>query len=253
MSASEKVLSRIKKLMALADNTGNVHEAAVALRQAQVLMMKYGVAPEAVALAEITSETCRNIPSNALSVPGWLNALVTVVCMIAGCRSYYGWYQHSDRKKRRSVTFYGIGERPAVACYLFGVVCRQLKRDAEHYLHTACTHPLLKLSTIRRRMDEYRLYWVAGVWSVLESVEPESSEKAVLDQWLSRQQRSLTPAKVRQPEGRKGAAMPVRQPEGCRNASKVRHAAWTAGSQAEIFPAMTVSNNEVQFSEVGNG
>ncbi|EBG2084867.1 DUF2786 domain-containing protein, partial [Salmonella enterica] len=24
-------------------------------------------------------------------------------------------------------------------------------------------------------------------------------------------------------------------------------------SQAEIFPAMTVSNNEVQFSEVGNG
>ncbi|EDC5950889.1 DUF2786 domain-containing protein, partial [Salmonella enterica] len=26
MSASEKVLSRIKKLMALADNTGNVHE-----------------------------------------------------------------------------------------------------------------------------------------------------------------------------------------------------------------------------------
>lgn len=182
MSASEKVLSRIKKLMALADNTGNVHEAAVALRQAQALMMKYGVAPEAVELAEITSETCRNIPSNALSVPGWLNALVTVVCMIAGCRSYYGWYQHSDRKKRRSVTFYGIGERPAVACYLFGVVCRQLKRDAEHYLHTACTHPLLKLSTIRRRMDEYRLYWVAGVWSVLESVEPESSEKAVLDQ-----------------------------------------------------------------------
>ncbi|EKB8747607.1 DUF2786 domain-containing protein [Salmonella enterica] len=240
MSASEKVLSRIKKLMALADNTVNAHEAAVALRQAQALMMKYGMAPEAVALAEITSETCRNIPSNVLSVPGWLNALVTVVCMTAGCRSYYGWYQHSDRKKRRSVTFYGVGERPAVACYLFGVVCRQLKRDAEHYLHTACTHPLLKLSTIRRRMDEYRLYWVAGVWSVLESVEPESSEKAVLDQWLSRQQRSLTPAKVRQPEG-------------CRNASKVRQAAWTAGSQAEIFPAMTVSNNEVQFSEVGNG
>lgn len=149
MSAGEKVLSRIKKLMALADNTGNSHEAAVALRQAQALMMKYGVAPETVALAEITSETCRNIPSNALSVPGWLNALVTVVCMTAGCRSYYGWYQHSDRKKRRSVTFYGVGERPSVACYLFGVVCRQLKRDAEHYLHTACTHPLLKLSKKR--------------------------------------------------------------------------------------------------------
>lgn len=62
----------------------------------------------------------------------------------------------------------------------------------------------------------------------------------ILDQWLSRQQRSLSPAKVRQPEG-------------CRNASKVRQVAWTAGSQAEIFPAMTVSNNEVQFSEVGNG
>ncbi|HDC1597119.1 TPA: DUF2786 domain-containing protein [Salmonella enterica] len=240
MSASEKVLSRIKKLMALADNTGNSHEASVALRQAQALMRKYGVAPESVVLTEVKTETCRNIPSNALSIPGWLNALVSVICLAAGCRSYYGWYQHSDKKKRRSVTFYGFGERPAVAGYLFGVVCRQLKRDAEHYLHTACAHPLLKLSTIRRRMDEYRLYWVGGMWSVLESFEPAISEKVVLDRWLSQQQRNLTPAKVRQPER-------------CRNAKKVRQAGWIAGSQAEIYPAMTLNNNDLQFSEVGNG
>lgn len=240
MSASEKVLSRIRKLMALADNTGNPHEASVALRQAQALMMKYGVTPGSVVMAEIKSETCSNIPSNALSIPGWLNALVSVICLAAGCRSYYGWYQHSDKKKRRSVTFYGFGERPAVAGYLFGVVCRQLKRDAEHYLHTACAHPLLKLSTIRRRMDEYRLYWVGGMWSVLESFEPAISEKVVLDRWLSQQQRNLTPAKVRQPER-------------CRNAKKVRQAGWIAGSQAEIYPAMTLNNNELQLSEVGNG
>lgn len=240
MSASEKVLSRIKKLMALADNTGNSHEASVALRQAQALMRKYGVAPESAVLTEVKTETCRNIPSNALSIPGWLNALVSVICLAAGCRSYYGWYQHSDKKKRRSVTFYGFGERPAVAGYLFGVVCRQLKRDADHYLHTACTHPLLKLSTIRRRMDQYRLYWVGGMWSVLESFEPAISEKVVLDRWLSQQQRNLTPAKVRQPER-------------CRNAKKVRQAGWIAGSQAEIYPAMTLNNNELQLSEVGNG
>ncbi|EGP9458823.1 DUF2786 domain-containing protein [Salmonella enterica] len=240
MLASEKVLSRIRKLMALADNTGNSHEASVALRQAQALMRKYGVAPESVVLTEVKTETCWNIPSNALSIPGWLNALVSVICLAAGCRSYYGWYQHSDKKKRRSVTFYGFGERPAVAGYLFGVVCRQLKRDAEHYLHTACAHPLLKLSTIRRRMDEYRLYWVGGMWSVLESFEPAISEKVVLDRWLSQQQRNLTPAKVRQPER-------------CRNAKKVRQAGWIAGSQAEIYPAMTLNNNELQLSEVGNG
>ncbi|EIK1792951.1 DUF2786 domain-containing protein [Salmonella enterica] len=240
MSASEKVLSRIRKLMALADNTGNSHEASVALRQAQALMRKYGVAPESVVLTEVKTETCWNIPSNALSIPGWLNALVSVICLAAGCRSYYGWYQHSDKKKRRSVTFYGFGERPAVAGYLFGVVCRQLKRDAEHYLHTACAHPLLKLSTIRRRMDEYRLYWVGGMWSVLESFEPAISEKVVLDRWLSQQQRNLTPAKVRPPER-------------CRNAKKVRQAGWIAGSQAEIYPAMTLNNNELQLSEVGNG
>ncbi|EAA5614903.1 DUF2786 domain-containing protein [Salmonella enterica] len=240
MSANEKVLSRIKKLMVLAEKTGNPYEASVALRQAQALMMKYDVTPASVVPGEITSETCRNIPSNALSVPGWLNALVTVVCMTAGCRSYYGWYQHSDHKKRRSVTFYGLGERPAVAGYLFGVVSRQLKRDAEHYLHTACAHPLLKLSTIRRRMDEYRLYWVAGVWTVLESFEPETSEKVLLDRWLTQQQRNLTPAKVRQPEG-------------CRNAKKVSQAAWTAGRQAEIYPAMDYRSEEHSLQEVSNG
>ena len=240
MSTNEKVFSRIRKLMALAENSGNTHEATVALRQAQSLMRKYGVAPESAELTEVKTEICRNIPSNALAVPGWLNALVSVICMTAGCRSYYGWYQYSDKKKRRSVTFYGFGERPAVAGYLFGAVCRQLKRDAEHYLHTACAHPLLKLSTIRRRMDEYRLYWVAGVWSVLESFEPATSEKVVLDRWLSQQQRKLTPAKVRHPEG-------------CRNAKKVRQAAWTAGSQAEIYPAMTMNKNEVEHSRGGNG
>jgi len=238
--ANEKVLSRIRKLMVLADNSGNPHEGATALRQAQALMAKYGVAPESVSLAEVRSETCRNIPSNALSVPGWLNALVSVVCMAAGCRSYYGWYKYNDKRKRRSVTFYGFGERPAVAGYLFGVACRLLKRDAEHYLHTACAHPLLKLSTIRQRMDEYRLYWVAGVWSVLESFEPPASEKGVLDNWLSQLQRSLTPVSVRQSGG-------------CRNANKVRHAAWTAGRQAEIYPAMAAHNDESQLNGVGHG
>ncbi|ENX5703695.1 DUF2786 domain-containing protein [Salmonella enterica] len=105
MSASEKVLSRIKKLMALADNTGNAHEAAVALRQAQALMMKYGVAPEAVALAEITSETCRNIPSNALSVSdaGWMNTGCT------GWRAsgrYWSRSSLSHQRKRYSTSGY---------------------------------------------------------------------------------------------------------------------------------------------------
>ncbi|EBF4233498.1 DUF2786 domain-containing protein [Salmonella enterica] len=236
MSTNEKMLSRIRKLMTLADNTSNPHEAAVALRQAQALMVKYGVEPESVVLSGIKTETCLNIPSNALAVPGWLNALVTVVCMAAGCRSYYGWYQHSDKKKRRSVTFYGFGERAEVAGYLFGVTCRQLKRDTDHYLHTACAHPLLKLSTIRRRMDEYRLYWVAGVWSALESFEPPTSERTVLDSWLSQQQRNLSPARVRQPEG-------------CRNVTKVRRTAWIAGSQAEIFPAVAARQYERQSVE----
>ncbi|EFR8453985.1 DUF2786 domain-containing protein [Salmonella enterica] len=65
MSASEKVLSRIKKLMALADNTGNVHEAAVALRQAQALMMKYGVAP---VLAHQLNQLAQKSPSVAEQV-----------------------------------------------------------------------------------------------------------------------------------------------------------------------------------------
>lgn len=89
-------------------------------------------------------------------------------------------------------------------------------------------------------MDEYRLYWVAGVWTVLESFEPETSEKVLLDRWLTQQQRNLTPAKVRQPEG-------------CRNAKKVRQAAWTAGRQAEIYPAMDYRSEEHSLQEVSNG
>lgn len=215
--------------MSLTDHTGNTHGARIALRKVQALMFEYEVVPGDLALSAVRAETCRNIQGHTPTIPGWLNALVSVVCMAAGCRSYYGCYQQSDKKKRRCVTFYGFGERPAVAAYLFDRVCQQLKRDANQYLHTTCAHPLLKLSTVRNCMDKYRLHWVAGVWSVLESFEPSPDEKTVLERWLSQQQLALVSARERQPGE-------------CRNVRKMRQAGWGTGSLAGIDPVMATDN-----------
>ncbi|ENF1342762.1 DUF2786 domain-containing protein [Salmonella enterica] len=178
MSASEKVLSRIKKLMALADNTGNVHEAAVALRQAQALMMKYGVAPEAVELAEITSETCRNIPSNALSVPGWLNALVTVVCMIAGYpRTDCGYLPVSMREEIPQVLSAVVGTDPAlqpVVAQLDTQFVSRIWNDKKITAHhgiipTKHTGDLSKLSDEERNVYQLvRLHYLAQFMPLME-------------------------------------------------------------------------------------
>lgn len=230
MSLNNTLLSRIQKLMALAEHNGNAHEAASALRHAQRLMKKYGIDRDTLMLSAVSEATCERLPTDAASIPGWLNALVSVVCMTAGCRSYFGWSQETQ-KRRRCVSFYGFGERPVVACYLFSVVSRQLKADAQAYLHAFCAHPLLKLSTVRKRMAEYRLYWVAGVWSVLEAFEPTEQEKQVLNRWLLQHHQRLQPATLQKKKR-------------CGQPQHLRRIAYQAGSQAQIYPAMSASEHD---------
>ncbi|MEH5574629.1 DUF2786 domain-containing protein [Raoultella ornithinolytica] len=94
MHDEQKVMQRIRRLMALGTRNSNQHEAARALALAQRLMLRHNLSAEMLAGTEIRESVCDSLASNASKIPAWLNSLATVVCMASGCRCWFSWYVH---------------------------------------------------------------------------------------------------------------------------------------------------------------
>lgn len=223
----EKLLRRIRKLMALGSCNSNAHEAARALRLAQQLMQRHNLSEMDVTLSDISERECLQVYTDAVSIPGWLNALAAVVCMATGCRCWFGWYQTTTTggrdRERRSLHFYGLNERPEVAQYIFMVLARQLKEATKDHMNSAYRLKRLKLQTKRNRADQFREGWVTGVWMVLEAFAPSDKESSLLRHWLS--QRC---------GGGELSMISVREAGNCRGDSKARISGWLAGQRAEL-------------------
>ncbi|WP_058970675.1 DUF2786 domain-containing protein [Type-D symbiont of Plautia stali] len=187
MSEQAKVLERIRRLMALGTRNSNPHEAARAVRLAQRLMQRHGLTADMLSLSEVSESVCQGLSSNADKVPAWLSSLATVVCMATGSRCWFGWYIHTSlqgvNSVRRALHFYGFNERPEVANYIFTVLQRQLKVATDAHMAGYRKRRIL-IGTLRRRADQFREGWVAGVWQVLQSFAPTDGENVVLKRWL---------------------------------------------------------------------
>lgn len=223
----DKLLRRIRKLMALGTRNSNAHEAARALRLAQRLMQSHNLSEIDVTLSDIGERECLQVYTDAVSIPGWLNALAAVVCMATGCRCWFGWYQTTTaggrKRERRSLHFYGLNERPEVAQYIFMVLARQLKNATKEHMTSAYRLKRLKLQTKRNRADQFREGWVTGVWMVLEAFAPSDKESGLLRRWLSQRYGSG-----------ELSAISVRDAKNCRGDPKARLSGWLAGQRAEL-------------------
>ncbi|WJV63457.1 DUF2786 domain-containing protein [Pectobacteriaceae bacterium CE70] len=223
---NEKMLRRIRKLMALGTRNNNAYEAARAVRLAQVLMQRHNLSQDDVAVCAVQEAVSYQVYTDAISIPGWLNALAAVVCMATGCRCWFSWYRTVTRvgrqRDRRSLHFYGLNERPDVALYVFTVLSRQLKNATTCHMRSAYQLKRLKLRTKRNRADQFREGWVVGVWNVLEPFAPTEKESGVLRNWLTQ---------------RCGPALSnvnVREARRCRGDSNARISGWLAGRRAEL-------------------
>ncbi|WP_187514544.1 DUF2786 domain-containing protein [Rahnella aquatilis] len=224
---NEKLLRRIRKLMALGTRNNNAYEAARAVRLAQVLMQRHNLSPEDLALGDVQEAVSYQIYSDAISIPGWLNALAAVVCMATGCRCWFSWHHSATRtgqaRRRRSLHFYGLNERPEVGLYVFTVLSRQLREATDLHMHSAYRLKRLKVQTKRNRADQFREGWVVGVWNVLESFEPSEKESGVLRNWLTQRCGNQALSELN-----------VREARSCRGDSKARESGWMAGRQAQL-------------------
>lgn len=124
---NKKIIDKICKCLRLAES-GNPHEAAMAMRQAQGLMQKYNIHEDQV-LAASVSESIKTI-NGGVNPPFWVLALSNMVAEAFACQAFVA--RRSGQASR--FHFIGMGYGPEVAGYTFTVLHRQLKSARQEYI-----------------------------------------------------------------------------------------------------------------------
>ena len=122
-----KIIDKICKCLRLSES-GNPHEAAMALRQAHRLMQKYRISEDLVREA-IVADSVVDI-GQAYTPPFWVLALANLVADTFDCRVFVARH-YGCRPEYR---FLGLDLSPELATYTFEVLLRQLTDAREEFI-----------------------------------------------------------------------------------------------------------------------
>ncbi len=152
----ERVIERVRKLLALS-NSSNEHEAALAAAHAQRLLAEHNLAMSELEMREEGAGEAEL--TVAKTVPKWLSSLFAVVAHTFDCMAVVASSADAGRLR-----FIGVGEDPAVAACTLQFLMQELRRLATRYLkQQEAVADLLSPATRRRIRDSYLLGGVQGV------------------------------------------------------------------------------------------
>lgn len=178
----QAVLEKIKKCLALS-KSANEHEAAQAMKQAQVLMKKYEVDAVDIVLSEVSEKGCDR--QMAFKLASWQWKVAKMVADIFGCESY---------KRGKTMMFYGLGNRAEIAAYTFDVVYRQISVARREFLKTCQAR---KPANRTYLADQFCEGWLAGAWNKVKKFEMSDEEKTVMDGYTEKEHKGMPIAATR--------------------------------------------------------
>ncbi|ODR86727.1 DUF2786 domain-containing protein [Shewanella xiamenensis] len=150
---NEKVLERLKKLLALA-KSNNPHEAALALQRAQKLMLENNISQNDLALSDVDESISNYWPTGSVNPPRYMLGLLNIINAAFGVESII----HSGFN---SVGFFGNKNRVELASYTWGVLARQLIMARKNYIRQQ--NKRIKSTTKTSRGDKFAEGWVLAV------------------------------------------------------------------------------------------
>jgi hypothetical protein len=166
-----KIIDKICKCLRLSES-GNPHEAAMALRQANRLMQKYRVSEELVRKA-IVEESVVDI-GQTYTPPFWVLALANLVADTFECRVFVA--RHYGR--RPEYRFLGLDLTPELATYTFEVLLRQLAQAREEFIAGL---DLADATESERRGDVFAQAWLFRVARTVDNFASSSEVLATVD------------------------------------------------------------------------
>lgn len=211
----QKVLEKIKKCLALGESA-NEHEAAQAIRQAQILMKKYGISEMDVELSAVSEKGV----GCAATLPNWHQVL------ISRCAKAFGVGCYMNREwGLAEARFFGIGIKPELAAYAYEVLLRQLKKERREYIKTELKAVRLPRNKTARA-DQFCTGWVYAISRKVQEFAAEPAEEEVL-------------ARYKQQLGEMGKA-PKRDVRGGSKATREQDlaAGVRKGREAQLYHAM---------------
>jgi len=176
----DQALSKIKKCLALAKSQ-NPNEAAIAMRQAQRLMVEHAVSPEDVALSDVATARCS---TRTNSQPRWEVRLATMIAEAFGCDLI--WTRNCELLGFRYITrcevvFIGVGSAAQIAGYAWDVLSRQCAKA--RLAHIRKQPARCKPITLTARGDEFAMGWVAAASLKLEEFVAPDREVLLIQQY----------------------------------------------------------------------
>lgn len=174
----DDALKKIKKCLALG-RSGEAHEAAAAMRQAQKLMEQFELHDQDVALSDIAEVA---IKACSTGVNAWEVALVAMVAEAFGCEHYTSrrsrWNSAGNYVADRLYIFVGLQASAQVASYAFEVLGRQCAKA--RLVHIGKQPKSCKPITKTARGDAFAKGWVASVRDLVERFAQPAGDKQLL-------------------------------------------------------------------------
>jgi Protein of unknown function (DUF2786) len=178
----EKVLKRLKKVLALSESS-NAGEAAAALHQANLIMQKYGLSSVDCGIYEL-EESSSALTSSDLR--RWESSLIGVVAKAIGVAILIQKYEPTKgiRRNKANVIFIGEAYRSKIAVYAFESLRKKLRMDLKQSFNQMLDSALppenreqsfhLKISAKQR--DIYAFAWCESVSKKVHAIAPSNPE-----------------------------------------------------------------------------
>ncbi|HCM1915214.1 TPA: DUF2786 domain-containing protein [Salmonella enterica subsp. salamae serovar 28:r:e,n,z15] len=174
MTDKEKVIRRLKKLMALTSSS-NANEASAALARAQKLADTHGITQDDIEILDINESICDYWPVGASNPPRYMAYLLQVIKDAFGVDYIL---------LGNSVSFYGLYNRPELAAYTFEVLGRQLIKARRDFIKTQ--NKRIKASTKTARGDKFAEGWIIAVLDKIEKLARTAHEVELAERWLEK-------------------------------------------------------------------
>lgn len=132
MSASENILERVRRLLALAESS-NVHEAAAAAAKAQELMTKHRIEQAELEVGAVAEEPIlvEDLAAAGRSRQPWRELVANALAECNGCDVYARRVRAGRRKWNHSLHIVGSARSSSLVRYMFAYLTREVLRLGE--------------------------------------------------------------------------------------------------------------------------
>ncbi|KGJ92133.1 DUF2786 domain-containing protein [Colwellia psychrerythraea] len=188
--SDNKILNKIKKLLALAKSS-NANEAAAALSRAQKLMQEHAITLTDVDLADCSTAEC---VLDAKGVNKYEANLMHLISHAFGVEPVVSYVQINWKVKAK-VCFLGISPQPELAQYCFDVLYRQLKQSRAQYIRQQSKR--CKPSTKTKRGDAFAEAWCLAVYQTIHKFALSDEQTALIKTYKENKFKDIEDGKPR--------------------------------------------------------